>query len=142
MNALQALSLNVPVKDLMSNHFLASLQSEGYIYFNVDLHKNTRIVPLFQEEVHRTRTQGFREFPRGDETCNCLSIVQASRKLVQRQRSDYYGIQALKIFKSKHHTNATIRLIRVIGYCKSFISNCSNPKAKRKSAVLSIQDID
>ena len=34
------------------------------------------------------------------------------------------------------------RLIRVIGYCKTFISNCRNPKANRKSTILSTQDLD
>ena len=34
------------------------------------------------------------------------------------------------------------RLIRVIGYCKRFISNCRNPKANRKSTILSTQDLD
>jgi len=33
------------------------------------------------------------------------------------------------------------RLIRVIGYCKRFIRNCRNPKANRKSTILSTQDI-
>jgi len=34
------------------------------------------------------------------------------------------------------------RLIRVIGYCKRFISNCRNPKANRKSTILSTQYLD
>jgi len=34
------------------------------------------------------------------------------------------------------------RLIRVIGYCKRFISNCRNPKANWKSTILSTQDFD
>jgi len=34
------------------------------------------------------------------------------------------------------------RLIRVIGYCKRFISNCRNPKANMKSTILSTQDLD
>ena len=34
------------------------------------------------------------------------------------------------------------RLIRLIGYCKRFISNCGNPKANRKLTILSTQDLD
>ena len=34
------------------------------------------------------------------------------------------------------------RLIRVIGYCKSFTSNCRNPKATSQSTILSTQDLD
>jgi len=34
------------------------------------------------------------------------------------------------------------RLIRVIAYCKRFISNFRNPKANRKSSILSTQDLD
>jgi len=34
------------------------------------------------------------------------------------------------------------RLIRVIGYCKRLISNCRNPKANKKSTILSTQDLD
>jgi len=34
------------------------------------------------------------------------------------------------------------RLIRVIAYCKRFISNCRNPKANRQSTILSTQDLD
>jgi len=34
------------------------------------------------------------------------------------------------------------RLIRVIAYCKRFISNCRHPKANRQSTILSTQDLD
>jgi len=34
------------------------------------------------------------------------------------------------------------RLIRVIAYCKRFISICRNPKANRQSTILSTQDLD
>jgi len=34
------------------------------------------------------------------------------------------------------------RIIRVIAYCKRFISNCRQPKAKRQLTILSKQDFD
>ena len=41
-----------------------------------------------------------------------------------------------------HRFSMLNRHIRVIGYCKRFISNCRNPKANRKSTILSTQDLE
>ena len=48
--------------------------------FSVDWNKISGSVPLFNEEIQRTRSQGSSVIPRGDKTCYCLPIVQSSRK--------------------------------------------------------------
>ena len=58
-------------------------------------------VQQFHEVIQRTWSQGYSKFPKGEETCYCLPILQSSRKLVAQQRSDYYGIQWLISFKSR-----------------------------------------
>ena len=44
----------------------------------------------------------------------------------------------------RHHTKIfqLNRFTRVIGYCKRFIRNCINPKAKRQPTILFTQDLD